>query len=466
MSIGSIPLSAISLGSTPILEITRGSVRMWPEDAAIAAIPGILDAPKIIFTGASIMARIASPTGALPSASLPELTAYMTDLGFTGQIVNEGDGGRTSADLDQDIDGILSAHTATAAGNVYVLHIGGNDVTSNRPHPGGANDMSSNIASIVSKIEAAGSRVILLPLTARAYTSDPVVDTANLGSDVNGSRPYNVNIIDPLVEASLSDWWDSDAGAHRADIYEFTSHMVPILADQVHGTVEWSRALSGFIAARIAARARGLQNASRSGRRFLFNPSIMGGSSGNIGTEIYTPGVINRMPAIGVSTQEPMKVHVGALDLAGERDHFIATAIEGFRGPNAGGAGAAAFPRLTETAFHDAETMGGAIYVGAASGTTITEGTITFRYLHPGDAVTVKVAGSRDAGGTARRGDVTLISGTSSETLLLDAGRDAASNQVEFAPVTVPASGEIAVRLEKRADSTFGYLSAILLDFA
>ena len=88
--------------------------------------------------------------------------------------------------------------------------------------------------------------------------------------------------------------------------------------------------------------------------------------------------------------------------------------------------------------------------------------TLRLRNLPVGDAVTVTVVASRNTTAVNRKG---LLALTGGESLVLDAATSAVSNQVVFAPVVVPADGELVLSLSVDAGSGYGYLSGVGVDF-
>jgi len=152
-------------------------------------------------------------------------------------------------------------------------------------------------------------------------------------------------------------------------------------------------------------------------------------------------------------------VYFGAQFHDGSVDGFSDLRVSTYQnGSTTGGGGAGAIPRVADTRFHDPAILSKYIYGVAAMPITVTIGNLT-----PGDTVTVTAVGSRNSVGTARRADVTLNGG---ETFELDAATDAASNQITFAPITVPASGELVLEMVVSSGSTYCYLNALALDFS
>ena len=145
-------------------------------------------------------------------------------------------------------------------------------------------------------------------------------------------------------------------------------------------------------------------------------------------------------------------------DDGGAVDPFILIRQSAYTNSNAGGAGAGAYGRVADSRLHDPVLLGNSIYVRGADVYTL-----GLRNLPAGDSVTLTAVASRNSGARDRKALLTLQGG---EALVLDAATTAASNQVVFAPVTVPASGALELTMAVDAGSTYGYLSGFALDFA
>ncbi|MEM7507415.1 MAG: fibronectin type III domain-containing protein [Pseudomonadota bacterium] len=418
--------------------------------AGFGPIPGVLNADNVVVLGASLMFRSFGDRAASASA-------YASAVGFTGTLQPRGVGG----DVIDDTIAVYQTYESDFAGslgsNALIIHTGGNNVSNSRPYPGGDTAISGDLDALITSAKANGDQVILMDLSKRLYSSAPTVVPGQ--ADLNGSLPYNENIWRPLIESELPDWYDQ--GAPVVSFYDFVERYEDVLEPagihpDNHPGSDFYRAIYQFPLARIAARAKGLRNDSRMGRALVFD---FGENSGN---DDYLPAAVNRVPWLDSHPDPYKNVVVAAQATDGSIDHFIECAIEGFHSVNQGGNGAGAFPRLADTRLHDAEAMGDNLFVGTVGGNTVNSGTLTFRQLTPGDTLTVTVAASRSSTDTNRRGDVTV----NGETLVLDASNTAVSNQITFTPFIVPATGEVQVRLDKRSDSSFGYISAVLLDFA
>src|SRR5690606_13431920 len=119
------------------------------------------------------------------------------------EIVSHAEGGSSSADVAADIAGILALYPDRAADGIAtwcVIECGGSDVNDNRPYaanPAAAAALGANIATVIGAVQAKGFTPVLSDLTFRNY------DETTYAKEQNGSRPFNLAVIRPLVRA---DW--------------------------------------------------------------------------------------------------------------------------------------------------------------------------------------------------------------------------------------------------------------------
>ncbi len=417
----------------------------------LAPVAGILDAATVVILGASITAGSFEEGGTTAT--------YMQDfaaaVGFTGTLVSYAQAGDNLGDTIAKHATAKSDQSASEGSNLYIIHSGGNNVSPNRPYPGGAAAMQADYTTLLGNITAT-DLAIPLPLTKRlyglpdaGYPNNPldVVD-GDPSTDQYGSLPYNENIIYPLID-SHAPAWRVAGQAPFVNPYELADQKPDLLSDD--GTHGYNHTFARYILARVAARALGKsQTDSRAGKTLLYEFGK--------GNPIYaTIAPINNILALQNGLN--YSVYFGAQFHDGSVDGFSDLRVSTYQnGSTTGGGGAGAIPRVADTRFHDPAILSKYIYGVAAAPITVTIGNLT-----PGDTVTATVVGSRNSGGTARRADVTLNGG---ETLELDASTVAASNQITFAPITVPASGELVLEMVVSSGSTYVYLNALALDFS
>jgi len=161
--------------------------------------------------------------------------------GYRPYVVNEAVSGWTAGRLRRELPAILARHPYAR----YVpIHIGGNDVSSRRPYPGGAKRLEANLRAILTAIRAAGKVPILARLSFRAYRQKkgrPAVPP-----EENGSGPYVERIFDPLIREHCPRFFDRRRGIGRVDLYGYyRAHPKEIGRDGVHltrtGYRSWAR---------------------------------------------------------------------------------------------------------------------------------------------------------------------------------------------------------------------------------
>lgn len=147
-------------------------------------------------------------------------------------------GGWTSMSLRKALPGFLKEHPD---GRYVCIHIGGNNVTPNRPYPGGAEQLTDDLHAILTMIKDAGKIPILSRLSYRAYKG-----TKPVPPEENGSGPYVTNIYDPMIEQYCPDFFDTSTGKGLVDAYTyFKEHQDELSPDGVHvnpkGAESWNR---------------------------------------------------------------------------------------------------------------------------------------------------------------------------------------------------------------------------------
>lgn len=408
-----------------------------PLAQGLSPLANVMDAPKIIILGASIMEG-AFGTGGTVHAHVAN---WANAMGITGTLVSHASSGDQIVDTTAAVSTAKSAHAASEGANLYIVHTGGNNISGDRPYPGGSAGFETDYDALISAVIAGGDRIIPLPLTFRHY-GNTVAQGVN---EEEGSAPYNDAILLPRIASHAPDWM----GATRPHIdpYAFAiTNQGLILSDGIHG---YGHTIAQYILSRLIGRALGRRETdSRAGQGLVF-----GFNSG--APQDYTPGAINRVVGYPNGTGYP--VGFGAVTDTGDVDPFLQLTYGSFTNGNSGGDGAGAFGRVADTRFHDAALLGGSLYVQGSTVYTLRIGCLT-----PGDSVTVTAVASRASVAENRKGLVTL---QGAEALVLDAGTSAVSNQVVFAPVTVPATGELVLTLAVDTGSSYGYLSGLALDF-
>ncbi|MGE5944598.1 MAG: SGNH/GDSL hydrolase family protein [Flavobacteriales bacterium] len=145
---------------------------------------------RFIIIGASIMNSTffyPDDIEALINVTYPDETVEVYDEAVAGWTTHYG---------QINIDAILAEYSAegTTYDTYVLIHLGGNDVTNNRPYSTDTNlsDMEDDYNYMLDAIIAKGFTPILNEISFRNY------DETTLLNEQNGSLPYNENIIKPL----------------------------------------------------------------------------------------------------------------------------------------------------------------------------------------------------------------------------------------------------------------------------
>lgn len=158
--------------------------------------------------------------------------------GYDPVMFNLAVGGWNSMHLRKALPGFLEDHPDAR----YVcIHIGGNNVSPNRPYPGGAEQLKDDLIAILDMIVDADKVPILSRLSYRAYKGAKPVPP-----EENGSGPYVTAIYDPLIKQYCPDFVDPSTGLGVVDAYTwFKEHQDELSPDGVHvnpqGAESWNR---------------------------------------------------------------------------------------------------------------------------------------------------------------------------------------------------------------------------------
>lgn len=428
------------------------------EASSLAPLAGVMDATSVNILGASITVGGFESGGNLRPAILHNFSA----MGFTGTLRFYGQSG---SQVDDALNTQLPAAQADIAAqppgtqdtNLFILHTGGNNVSGQRPYPGGEATFSQDYNDLIDDASVNGL-VVPLPLTKRLYNTAPIVTDGDTASEANGSLPYNENVIVPAIVAKAQDWIVDSAPF--VNPYELADQYPELLSsDGIHG---YSKAFADYVLCQVAARGLGIaKGTSRAGKSVVIDYKLGDPNDSRIlaaGNEFHT-----YTAASGLGLNHPHRY--GALFTDGTLDPHIIIHHDrsgGLRnGSNTGTT--EAYSRLADSRFHTEALVSTGFYLQGADEpyTAIYDG------LTPGDTVTVSVAAVRNAGGTSRVGDYTLTgTGLAGETIQISGANDAASNQGTFAPVVVPDDGRLRLSVSVAAGSTYAYLTGVVLDFS
>ncbi len=183
-----------------------------------------------LFLGASLT------TGAIdPDAFAAEVARRYP--GYDPYCANEAVSGGTAGSLRKALPEILAEHPHA---RYVAIHIGGNDVSGQRPYPGGADRLRADIEAILRAIREAGKVPILARLTYRSYKASG--GKPGVPPEENGSGPYNTAVHDPLIREHCPDFFDRKTGRGVVDLYAwFRDHQDEIGGDGIHLTAAGSK---------------------------------------------------------------------------------------------------------------------------------------------------------------------------------------------------------------------------------
>ena len=200
---------------------------------------------RVVFVGASILNDV---YGSDLSTRNSAAEAAFAAAGATVEVyANTADGEDAGAAAQRLTDAMAVSPDDT----LFFVHTGGNNVTPNRPYPGGAATLDAQMAALADIAAIRPGTVILSDLTFRDY------DDTTAGNEAAGSKPYNDSLLRPLFDARRS---DLAAQAYYADgtpvacLYEWSyyNRTTYLAADTIHPSPAGVIMLRDWLAARLA----------------------------------------------------------------------------------------------------------------------------------------------------------------------------------------------------------------------
>jgi lysophospholipase L1-like esterase len=159
-------------------------------------------------------------------------------FGYDPVLFNRAVPGWRTQDLLKALPTFLKDHRHA---RYVTIHIGGNDISGNRPYPRGAEALRADLIAIAAMISDAGKTPLLSTISYRAYAGDFPVPP-----EENGSGPYVVNVFEPVIREHCP--WMIDATTNRpcVDAYAwFKAHPDELSEDGIHvnarGEFSWNR---------------------------------------------------------------------------------------------------------------------------------------------------------------------------------------------------------------------------------
>lgn len=186
---------------------------------------------RFVIMGASIM------NGVFSNDERKELfKSQLTSRGILVRDVEEyATSGHTSTNTLTVLPTVISDYAGAEAQTVVILHIGGNDISSNGPYPGGATILDANYRQIIGDLQTAGFTVMPCSITYRIPPAS------------NPSAPYNERLIIPAI-TELTPEALRLSGRPIVDLYRFTLVTPDIhQVDGIHYTADGYANLANFI---------------------------------------------------------------------------------------------------------------------------------------------------------------------------------------------------------------------------
>ena len=416
------------------------------------ATTGITDAAAICLIGASLFEYSFGLADDSETAHNNHVAGMATRYGFTGVIKQRGVAGQNFTTAAATITAAkLEMDTAHGAANVvYVVHLGGNNVSSSRPYVR-ADDyttFTANLQAVYDELTVGGSKCYFMSLSKRLYVSAPAV-TALPAADDDGSGPYNSQVWHPFIKSVNSEMWG--AGRPVLDMYGFVQRHEDrwlLTSDGIHPRHGTWAGFQGWLLSRLAAKHQGIASEDLTGRTFAIN--FVQNAFG-VFTNAYNTARITQQGA----TDEGSCVYAGIDDILGAPSYFLEFSIKGWKGMNTAGAGAGA-ATVTTAVLDDATLLGSSVFADATSEATQD---MIWSGMTPGLTGTIAFAASRNAAGANRTTDITV----DGVTKTLNAATDATENEQIF-DFTVDDDGKVIATFDRNG-STWGYVSGVAIIF-
>ncbi len=424
----------------------------------------VRDKANIITIGASILDysfKTANGGAANVALGLARDT-LATSLGFRGTVQPRAVAGDSLDDILVEATAAKAEFIATQGNNLYICHMGGNDVTSRRPYveEDDYDHFWDYLEQIYDVLSAGGDEVVIMPLSKRLYKTGATVASGEV--DANGSLLYNTNIYYPFFAEHTPKWLGS-ATEHRLDFYEFTERNELEFLREDDGTHPHSGsflALQAFVLGGLLRGSKRLVNTSalRRGKSYHIVPT-----ANNYYFEANNNLNFFKVDAQGQNNQG--KVMGGALRelTTGEHDLFMEVAVSGFVGINTTGAGALAVTG-GDTRFNaNTNALGHIMSRSLFMDNTNTANTayIRIRGLVEGETGRVTLAGSRNLADSQRQANVS-INGTNIG--ILNSANNAANNLISNTFV-VSSNGTLQISIHRNVAGNTAYLSGLIIDF-
>ncbi|AGO47817.1 SGNH hydrolase [Cellulophaga phage phi46:1] len=233
------PLNPLSDGFVGEIRVSGSDMYIYTQDSIwrkVSLSNWAAEYKKVVFLGASI---IEQSFGRNLTSKNEARTAEFLANGNNVDVYGYGFSGYTTAGLQPELLNALAAHPTET---LFIVHIGGNDVTNYRPYSSSTtnelNLFNRDFDNIIAAVESSGrkSDVIFVPISFRSY-ADPETSSEIYDDESLGSLPFNENIFYPKMLNYRASDFNTD-GNHILDFYNYTRNNYKSIlgADGIHPT--------------------------------------------------------------------------------------------------------------------------------------------------------------------------------------------------------------------------------------
>lgn len=425
-----------------ILEVTNnGTIPVTSYRRLIVTVTGSASASAIdnfIVIGASIMLQAMDST--LLKSSID------TTYSVNSNVHNEAVSGWSTGELKAGVDSILATYSAYSNA-VVLIHIGGNNVSDNRPYSTDTQlaTMEQDIRDIIASVVTAGFTPVLADLTYRDYPT-------NFETEDLGSLPYNDNMINPLAVELCGDYIFAD-NTSLADFYTvmYNGQTTHFEADGVHPNATGEAALRDqFMDSIVKFNYLGVKPT-----KLIKNVSTdivwVNLSEDNAVSPVATGEYVNNA-LCGGDTGVFVPFSGALMDINNIPTAITFTVPDEFAGANITGVVTG-----NDSGVVPDSMLSNSWYLGLA-GSNTTTGTVSIGGLDDAKEYKITLGGSRAISDADRVGNYT-VGGVS---LTLDAAQNS-TNEIEFNNVS-PIAGAINIDVIREGVSAWAYLGWVKVE--
>lgn len=453
------PVVIVSSGGIPVTEAANGTPYSIANngfgtpvtfvDSGGLPLKSVLPSfERVVFVGASIMF-------ACFGRSLTDETingAYeFRRLGLDVEVYGNCEVGAPIGRVSELLE---EAMTAFPSDTLFFVHAGGNNVSNNKPYPGGETSITNALNGLIDIASARPGTVLVSDITFRDY------DDLTEADESLGSKPYNDNIFKPIFQTRKSDLVSNayyTDGTPVSCLYELTyyNRAEYLSADNIHPTGEGVSLLRWWLAQRLAPVVRGEGVAAQVDRTTLTAPDVAGDLDAWV-----EYGAVNLDGATRFYPVFDNDTSVGPLDI----DNFNGTAsnvtltvnfninMDGSQLNSVGRSDGQAAPLFDATTLFNNAFTRDSMFVDAG---TIVEHVI--EGLEPNASYDVSIVASRAASGP-RESQYAFSNG---ESVTIDATANPTTHEPDTTVSTMSdGSGAITIT-QTIVSSSYGYISGL-----